>query len=177
MAEPYLGEIRMFAGNYAPPGWAFCNGQLLSIADYSSLYSLLGTTYGGDGRTSFAVPDFRGRIPVHTGTGPGLSPVSQGSPYGVEQVQLILTQIPNHNHPLQASTLEGTSAVPTGQVLAKPAGNGAQGFITEPDMTKVQDLSISTVSKAGQDQSHTNLMPARCVSFIIALRGIYPPRT
>lgn len=175
MSDPFLGEIRMFAGNYAPREWALCDGQLMSIGGNEALFSLLGTIYGGDGKTTFALPDLRGRIPVHAGAGPGLSPVVQGRMYGAETITLTANQIPPHNHPLQASQDTASGSSPTAQVLAKPA-DGGRGFVTSPNQSSIKELAGQAVSTAGQNQSHDNMMPTLCVSFIISLAGIFPSR-
>lgn len=171
MSEPFIGEIRMFAGNFAPRGWAFCDGQLLAINQNDALFSLLGTIYGGDGRTTFGLPDLRGRLPIHAGQGPGLSERRLGSTGGAESVTVTIGQFPGHNHgPLRASTGAADAADPTGAVLAE---GSADIYVDEsPDAA----LATSTTS-AGGSQAHTNLMPFVCVHFIIALVGIYPSRT
>jgi microcystin-dependent protein len=171
MSEPYVGEIRMFAGNFAPRGWAFCDGQLLAISQNDALFSLLGTIYGGDGRTTFGLPDMRGRIPIHRGDGPGLSPRRIGSKGGVENVTLTVNQLANHGHGLVANTEEAIRPNPQGGVLAQ--GVGASFYSTDaPNVS----LAASAISETGGSRSHTNMMPSLCVSFIIALIGIYPSR-
>lgn len=172
MSEPFVGEIRMFAGNFAPRGWAFCDGQLLAVSQNDALFSLLGTIYGGDGRTTFGLPDLRGRIPVHAGTGPGLSVRRLGAKGGEEKVTLTVTQLPSHSHTLQASTQLAPDDVPTGRVLAQarnitPYRENASLFV---------DMASASVTSVGGSQSHTNLQPFLCVHFIIALFGIYPSR-
>lgn len=169
MSEPFIGEIRLFAGNFAPTGWAFCDGQLLAIAENDALFSLLGTTYGGDGETSFGLPDLRGRLPIHAGTGPGLSPRVLGSSTGVEEVTITANQLPSHTHALQASTRPANSPNPAGHVLA--TSTGIDLFIDEVPGTS---LNAQAVTATGGSQSHDNLMPYLCVNFIIALFGIYP---
>lgn len=170
MSTPYIGEIRIFAGNFAPAGWAFCHGQLLAVSQHDALFSLIGTTYGGDGQTTFALPELRGRLPIHAGTGPGLSPRALGSQGGSEQVSLTVNQMPSHGHgPLQATSLRGSSANPGGAVLAEspqisPYAAEAPGV----------SLDANSVSTAGGSQPHNNVMPFLCVNFIIALFGIFP---
>lgn len=172
MSEPFIGEIRMFAGNFAPYGWAFCDGQLIAVAQNDALYSLLGTVYGGDGRTTFGLPDMRGRIPLHQGAGPGLSARRLGSKGGAEKETLTTNQLPSHAHDFNANTSVADAAPPADKVVAKGAGVSfykASG----PNMS----LASSIISHAGGSSPHTNLMPTLCVHFIIALYGIYPSRT
>ncbi|HEX6608874.1 MAG TPA: tail fiber protein [Chloroflexia bacterium] len=169
MADPYLGEIRMFAGNFAPLGWAFCNGQLLPIAQYDALYAILGTTYGGDGQTTFALPDLRGRGPIHAGQGPGLSNHPQGEQGGTETVTLTVAQMPGHTHVPAASSAAGTSSHPTGAVWAASSTSDNQ----YASSTKTP-MNPGTVSAAGGNQPHDNLQPLLAINFIIALEGIFP---
>ncbi len=171
MSEPFVGEIRMFAGNFAPRGWAFCDGQLLAVSQNDALFSLFGTIYGGDGRTTFALPDLRGRIPLHMGTGPGLSPRREGSKGGAEHVTLTTNQLASHTHDWQANTAAANGAAPQGKVLAAPSP--LRLFEEESQAT---DLASATIANTGGSQSHTNLMPTLCVNFIVALVGIYPTR-
>ena len=173
MSEPFVGEIRMFAGNFAPRGWAFCDGQLLAVSQNDALFSLLGTIYGGDGRTTFGLPDLRGRIPIHAGTGPGLSPRRLGAKGGAENVRLTTNQLPSHNHALQAVAAAGNTANPANAHLANAAGGNP--FLNPATTTKT-NMSSSVVGNTGGGQSHTNLMPTLCVHFIIALFGIFPSR-
>lgn len=163
----------MFAGTFAPKDWAFCDGQLLSVSQNDALWSLLGTTYGGDGQTTFGLPDLRGRIPVHAGTGPGLSPKGLGANGGAEDVTLTVDQLPSHTHePFQASTDGGNEADPDGKLLSDSPSISV--YIEDPPSVSLDDASVSSV---GGSQSHTNLMPFLCVNFIIALDGIYPSRS
>ena len=171
MSEPFVGEIRMFAGNFAPRGWAFCDGQLLAVSQNDALFSLLGTIYGGDGRTTFGLPDLRGRIPLHVGTGPGLSPRRLGSKGGSEKETLTTNQLASHTHDWNANTAVATTDAPAGKVLADPVG--ALLYRQENQNT---DLASSMVANTGGSGSHNNLMPTLCVNFIIALVGIYPSR-
>lgn len=169
MSEPFAGEIRMFAGNFAPRGWAFCDGQLLSTSQNDALFSLLGTVYGGDGRTTFGLPDLRGRVPIHAGSGPGLSPRRLGAKGGTENETLTTNELPSHSHPLQATANLGTSPNPAGAAPAKSAT--MDGYIgADPSVA----LSANAVTAVGGSRSHTNLMPFLCIHFIIALFGIYP---
>lgn len=171
MSEPFVGEIRMFAGNFAPRGWAFCDGQLLAVSQNDALFSLFGTIYGGDGRTTFGLPDTRGRIPLHQGTGPGLSPRRLGSKGGAEKETLTTNQLASHSHDWNANTAASTVAAPQGRLLAQ--GDPVRLF--EP-ANQNTDLASSTISNTGGTQPHTNLMPTLCVHFIVALFGIYPSR-
>jgi microcystin-dependent protein len=169
MAQPYVGEIRIFAGNFAPAGWMFCDGQLLAIAENETLFQLIGTTYGGDGQSTFALPDLRGRLPLHQGNGFVLA--EQG---GAEQVTLTGQQIPSHTHPLMASRSTAVSTAPAGNVLA--AGTGATTSAYGTDAPR-STLAAAAVSPVGGSQPHTNLQPYLCVDFIISLFGIFPSPT
>lgn len=163
MIEPYLGEIRMFAGNFAPLGWALCNGQLLSIAEYDALFSLLGTTYGGDGMTHFALPDLQGRIPIH----PSPS-YPQGSKGGVEQVTLILNQMPRHTHVPTATTVPESPVSPDNKIWSS---SPTTSFSTGGTLV---NMNPQLVGLAGGNQPHDNMMPSTTISFIISLYGNYP---
>ena len=171
MSNPYIGEIRMFGGNFAPAGWMFCEGQLLPIAENDALFTLIGTTFGGDGQETFALPDLRGRIPIHQGTGPGGSQRALGEALGTEWVTLSKAQMPVHQHPLAASN---TAA------LGDPGGNllgntGAQFLYVDEDPGVT--LSSGALVPRGGSQPHTNVMPFLCVSFIISLFGIFPSQS
>jgi len=171
MSEPFVGEIRMFAGNFAPRGWAFCNGQLLAVSQNDALFSLLGTIYGGDGRTTFGLPDMRGRLPVHAGNGPGLSTRRLGAEGGSEQITLTVNHLPSHTHSFQATDQLADTSIPANKALAKSSSGDV--YINEnPDTA----LAGNAVSNFGGSQNHANLMPFLCVHFIIALIGIYPSR-
>lgn len=173
MSQAFLGEIRMFAGNFAPQGWAFCNGQLLAISQNDALFSLLGTTYGGDGITTFGLPDCRGRIPIHMGQGPGLSSYNLGTKGGVENVTLTLNQLPAHNHgPLKASSLNADNAAAQGNVVSDTRDGNPYYGNSSPTA-----FNAAAVTNMGGKLNHTNMMPYTCVSFIICLYGIYPSRT
>ena len=167
MADPFLGEIRMFAGTYAPVDWAFCDGALISIADNSALFNLIGTLYGGDGQTTFALPDLRGRLPMHQGGGFAL-----GQSGGLEEVTLTIGELPAHSHPLVGAGAPGAVGIPANAVLA--SSTGMQPFAVE---TPSVALATNSISTAGSSQTHTNLQPYLCVNFIIALDGIYPPKS
>lgn len=171
MSEPFVGEIRMFAGNFAPRGWAFCDGQLLAVSQNDALFSLLGTIYGGDGRTTFGLPDLRGRVPIHAGSGPGLSLRRLGARAGAESINLTANQMPQHSHRMQASTAGATSLSPSGNLLAQ-----AQADVYNEEDAE-EGLASAAITNAGGSQIHTNLMPTLCVNFIIALFGIYPSRS
>ena len=174
MSEPFVGEIRMFAGNFAPRGWAFCDGQLLAVSQNDALFSLLGTIYGGDGRTTFGLPDLRGRLPIHAGSGPGLSPRRLGAKGGAEKVTLTVNQMPSHGHRLGATSATASTRDPV-SAQGNTAFARAQ-FDAYTDEMEPVNLSSNTISHVGGSRSHTNLMPFLCVHFIIALVGIYPSR-
>lgn len=171
MSEPFVGEIRMFAGNFAPRGWAFCDGQLLAVSQNDALFSLLGTIYGGDGRTTFGLPDVRGRVPIHAGSGPGLSPRRLGAKGGAEKVTLTVNQLPSHGHTMRAVTGFADRSSPQGAVLAASATTDI--YNTEGVDSNLNSAAVSSV---GGSRSHTNLQPFLCINFIIALFGIYPSR-
>jgi microcystin-dependent protein len=175
MSEPFVGEIKMFAGNFAPRGYAFCDGQLLAVSQNDALFSLYGTIYGGDGRTTFGLPDLRGRIPLHQGQGPGLSERKLGSKGGDEKVTLTLNQIPSHTHTAQASNNPADSAALNGKVLAKGV-DASDKFYVAPVAGQQQPMVSGMVANAGGSQPHNNLMPTLCINFIVALFGIYPSR-
>ena len=167
MSEPYIGEIRMFAGNFAPAGWAFCDGSLQAISENEALFALIGTTYGGDGQTTFALPDLRGRLPVHQGGGFTLAQAG-----GVETVTLTSAQVPAHSHPFLASTDPGAQRDPTGNVLATIVGGSAY-----VQMAPTTPLAPQSISSTGGSQPHENMQPYLCVSFIISLFGVFPSQT
>jgi microcystin-dependent protein len=166
---PFIGEIRMFAGNFAPAGWAFCDGTTLPISENDTLFLLIGTTYGGDGETTFNLPDLRGRAPIHMGTGSSGTTYQLGESGGVESVTLTTSQIPQHTHALQATTATGTQPNPGGNVLAN--SQGPQPYIQEgPD----GNLDAQALSTAGGSQPHDNLQPYLGINFILSLFGTYP---
>jgi microcystin-dependent protein len=169
MSEPFLGQITMFAGNFNPRGWAFCDGQLLPISQYSALFSLLGTTYGGDGRTTFGLPDLRGRVPMHAGSGPGLTPRPLGQKSGSEAVQLTVNQIPSHNHVVRCNDSDNDETSPVGGV----PGPAPDDFYAE---TPNADMNQNSTTATGGGQPHSNIQPFQVVNFIIALQGVYPSR-
>ncbi|AQW30234.1 phage tail protein [Ralstonia syzygii subsp. celebesensis] len=173
--EPFIGEIRLFAGNYAPQGWLLCQGQLIDIAGNETLYTLLGTTYGGDGRTTFALPDLQGRLPVGQGQGPGLTNRTIGQRLGVEDVTLTQAQIPAHSHALSATSGQATSITPGPGVMLATVPN-PQGFYdagTANPPTKAAFAS-QAVGMAGANLPHSNHMPTASINYIIATVGIYP---
>lgn len=168
MSEPFLGEIRIFPYNFAPRGWAFCQGQILSIAQNTALFSLLGTTYGGNGQTTFALPDLRGRMPLGSGQGPGLSPYDLGQVSGTETVTLTTGQMPSHNH-LASSTQAGAGSTrPSGNV---PSGGGA--YAGASDGTR---MNPAFIQNTGGSQPHENRQPCLVLNYCIALQGIFPSR-
>jgi microcystin-dependent protein len=167
VTSPYVGEIRMFGGNFAPAGWMFCNGQVLPISEYDVLFTLIGTTYGGDGQSTFALPDLRGRLPVHQAAG-----FAMGQTGGAENVTLTTAQMPTHSHPFLGSTDPGAQTTPAGNVVAKIVAGSAyiQGTPSTP-------LAPDSIGNDGGNQSHYNMQPYLCVSFIISLFGIFPSQT
>jgi microcystin-dependent protein len=169
MSSPFVGEIRMYAGNFAPVGWMFCEGQLLAIAENDTLFQLIGITYGGDGQTTFALPDLRGRVPIHQGTGPAAITYALGESGGVETVMLTTNQLPVHTHLFQPSTGIATQSSPAGEVPAESAN--VQLYIEDVAGTS---QSAQAVLPVGASQAHDNMQPYLCVSFIIALFGVSP---
>lgn len=167
MAQPYVGEIRIFAGNFAPAGWMFCEGQLLPISENETLFQLIGTTYGGDGQSTFALPDLRGRVPIHQGNGFTLA--EQG---GVETVTLTVQQLPVHTHALLGSTNSGNTAQPNNLVLG--ASSTFDLYVDSPATSAMSPLDIGG---AGSSQPHNNFQPYLCLDFIISLFGIFPSQT
>jgi microcystin-dependent protein len=169
MAQPYIGEIRMFGGNFAPAGWALCDGSLVAIAENTALFTLIGTTYGGDGQATFGLPDLRGRIPIHMGQGSGLSSRQIGENGGSESVTLTPAQLANHSHAFPASTTAASSGDPLNAVVAD-TGAASVYSTSNPNVA----MSPSAITVAGGSQSHDNMMPYGCVNFIISLFGIFP---
>jgi microcystin-dependent protein len=167
MAQPYVGEIRMFAGNFAPAGWMLCEGQLLPISENETLFQLIGTTYGGDGQSTFALPDLRGRIPVHFGNGFILAETG-----GAEEITLTVNQIPAHSHPLLAAAVTGDQVSPANLVPAN-------SFNVTPYINDVPNgnFAAAAITSTGGSQPHTNFQPYLCVNFIISLFGIFPSPT
>ena len=171
MSEPFLAEIRIFAGSFAPRSWAFCDGQLLPINQNQALFSLVGTTYGGDGRTTFGLPDLRGRVPVHPGSGPGLTTRRVGDKGGSEAQTLNVNQLPAHNHGVRVQSDDGDSDEPKGNYLAK-AGGGETIYAS----TQNETMNSGMVEKTGEGQAVEVMQPYLCINFIIALQGIFPSR-
>jgi microcystin-dependent protein len=167
MSQPYVGEVRMFAGNFAPAGWAFCDGQLLPISENDVLFNLIGTSYGGDGQSTFALPDLRGRLPIHQGS--GFVPAQAG---GAEQITLTVNQMPAHSHPLLASTGPGNANTPGGNVTAESAAVKIY-YADQPTVA----LNPAAINATGGSQPHSNLQPYLCINFIISLFGIFPSQT
>ena len=172
MAQPYVGEIRMFAGNFPPNGWMFCDGQLLPISENETLFQLIGTTYGGDGESTFALPNLQSRMPMHFGTGPDGVTYQIAEAAGVESVTLTTQQIPVHTHTMLASSNTATSSVPTNEVLGKSTAIDA--FINAQPSTA---LSPQAVTPVGGSQPHENMQPFLCINHIISLFGIFPSPT
>lgn len=171
--DPFIGEVKLFAGNFAPRGWMFCDGQLLPIAQNSALFSILGTTYGGDGRTTFALPDLRGRVPLGPRRGAGLSDYREGQKGGVEHVTLTTSQMPNHSHGVRAVSSTGNDASPQNNVLANTAGLDREYSNTNPDI----QMSSNMIESTGGGQSHENRQPYLAINYIIAVQGIFPSRS
>lgn len=169
MAQPYVGEIRMFAGNFAPAGWMFCEGQLISISENETLFQLIGTTYGGDGQSTFALPDLRGRIPIHQGNGFILAETG-----GAEEITLTVNQIPAHSHAFLGSTNSGSGSNPSGAVFGR---NASAAFYTTDTSVGTVTIAPGTIGSTGGSQPHTNFQPYLCVDFIISLFGIFPSPT
>lgn len=172
MGTPYIGEIRMFGGNFAPAGWALCNGQLVAISENEALFNLIGTTYGGDGQSTFALPDLRGRIPLHQGTGPGGDVHVMGQSAGSETETLTLNQLPNHGHPMVGATADGNQTSPQNHVPANSVTIAP--YINDPPDGNMSTQAIHT---AGGGQPHENMQPFLTVSFIISLFGVFPSPT
>jgi microcystin-dependent protein len=170
MQDPFIGNVILFGGTFAPVGWAFCDGSLMSIAQYDTLFSLIGTTYGGDGQTTFALPDLRSRIPVHQGQGPGLSNYFIGQQAGVELVTLLPVQIPPHSHPVLSNSGAAGSQDPTNNFL------GAQSTLQEyaPGASANSVMNAAAVTNSSGGQPHSNIMSSIALNYIIALEGIYP---
>jgi microcystin-dependent protein len=169
MAQPYVGEIRMFAGNFAPSGWMFCSGQLLPISENETLFNLIGTTYGGDGQSTFALPDLQSRVPIHFGNGFILAQTG-----GVEEVTLTVNQIPVHSHALLGSSNIAAQTAPTSQVAGKNSGASNAPYGTDQPQST---LAPQAVGPIGGSQPHTNIQPYLTINFIISLFGIFPSPT
>lgn len=172
--DPFIGQIKMFAGTFAPQNWALCDGQLLPISSNAELFSLIGTFYGGDGRLNFALPDMRGRLSMNYGQAPGLTNRILGSRFGVESVKLTANELPTHTHAFQVSTQGAQSSSPAERMIATP--ETVETLFVDFDSAKQASLRTDIVKETGAGQAHTNVMPFLCVNFIIALKGIYPSR-
>ena len=173
MADPFVAEIRIFPFNFAPRGWAWCNGQLLPISQNTALFSLLGTTYGGDGKSTFALPNLQGSAPMHPGQGPGLSLHDLGEVGGSQTVTLLASEIPAHSHSVSASVADGINQSPVGEKLATGVGGIS---LYGPANGPLTQLSPHTFAPAGGDQPHNNMQPYLTFYFCIALQGVFPPR-
>ncbi|MEO8624260.1 MAG: tail fiber protein [bacterium] len=173
MPEPYVGEIRMFAGNFPPSGWMFCDGSTIAISENDTLFQLIGTTYGGDGQSTFNLPNLQSRVPIHMGTGPDGTTYQIGEMAGTEQETLSVQQIPNHTHPLVASTAAGTQPSPVGGVLATSGGGISVYYEGGVD----SNMNNGAITPVGGSQPHENTQPFLCINFIISLFGIFPSQT
>lgn len=172
MSTPFIAEIRMFAGNFAPAGWAICDGSLVPISENDAMFNLIGTIYGGDGQDTFALPDLRGRIPIHAGQGPGLSNYVIGQAAGTETVTLTVSQTPSHSHPYTATLNPAAATSPNNAVFARAAGD-----IYTSDVSSMSPLAPQSVGSAGGSQPHENTMPYLVINFIISLYGIFPTQS
>ena len=172
MASPFVAEIRIFAGNFAPTGWATCDGQLLPISQNTALFSLLGTFYGGDGKSTFALPNLQGSVPIHQGQGKGLSEYFLGQQGGSDNVTVIVSEMPLHTHTLGTTTQAGEDRTPAGETFSKAVG----GFLYGPTTNQVQ-MAFQALPPAGGSLPHNNMMPYLTLTFIIAMQGVFPPRT
>jgi microcystin-dependent protein len=172
--DPFVAEIRIFPFNFAPKGWAFCDGQLLPLSQNTALFALLGTTYGGDGKSNFALPNMQGNAPMHPGQGPGLSLHDLGETAGSETVTLLESEIPSHQHTMMATAVSATKSIPTTNSLSKVSG--ATPYLA-PASAPLVAMSDSSLMTAGGDQPHNNMQPYLTLNFCIALQGVFPPRT
>jgi microcystin-dependent protein len=173
MADPFVAEIRIFPFNFPPKGWAFCDGQILPLSQNTALFSLLGTTYGGDGKSNFALPNVQGNAPMHPGQGPGLSLHDLGEIGGSQTVTLLESEIPSHSHGWNASNADSTSQAPGNQFMA----GGVGGITMYANPASLVQLNPNVVTPAGGDQPHNNMQPYLTLNFCIALQGVFPPRT
>lgn len=175
MADPFVAEIRIFPFNFVPKGWAWCDGQILPLSQNTALFSLLGTIYGGDGKSTFALPNLQGNAPMHPGQGPGLSLHDLGESGGSETVTLLQSQIPSHTHTMKANSGDGISPTPTNNVSSGPGAD--RDLFLYKDGTSNTTMNPSSSGISGGDQPHNNLMPYLTLNFCIALQGVFPPRT
>ncbi|MBN2773644.1 MAG: tail fiber protein [Prolixibacteraceae bacterium] len=174
--DGYLGEVKLFAGNYPPAGWVYCQGQILAIAQYQALYSVVGTTYGGNGTTSFGIPNLCGRVPLGPGTGTGLTPHVIGQGGGHERVALTTNDLPAHNHSVKCDTtssLAQSSNDPEGRIPAKTTSGNAYGT----SETGNPEMKADMINNTGGNQSHENMQPWLCINYIMCVEGMYPPRS
>ena len=171
--DPFVAEIRIFPFNFPPKGWAFCDGQLMPISQNTALFSLLGTTYGGDGKANFAIPNMQGNAPMQPGQGPGLSLYDLGQTGGSDTVTLIDNELPVHSHALMASSQPGEDATPAGENLGRSVG----ASLYQTSSANLVKMNSGALALAGNSQPHNNLMPYLTLNFCIALQGVYPPRT
>ncbi len=172
--DPFVAEIRIFPFNFAPKGWAFCDGQLMPISQNTALFSLLGTTYGGDGKSTFALPNMQGNAPMHPGQGPGLSLHDLGETGGSDTVSLLESEIPSHSHSMSAQNVPlGTVTTASGNTFSRPAS----GNLFNKANPVVVNMSDQTLAPAGGDQPHNNMQPYLTLNFCLALQGVFPPRT
>jgi microcystin-dependent protein len=174
MADPFVAEVRIFPFNFAPKGWAWCDGQLLPLSQNTALFSLLGTTYGGNGKSNFALPDLQGNAPMHPGQGPGLSLYDLGQTGGAETVTLLETEIPSHSHAFRSSNDPGGTNTPTNATLGRPFGRGNNLY--NPATTPLVQMNAEMVASSGGDQPHNNMQPYLTFYFCIALQGVFPAR-
>jgi len=178
MGQPYVGEIRMFGGSFAPAGWALCQGQLMPISENDVLFNLIGTTYGGDGQETFGIPDLQGRLPIHQGTGTGLSTFQIGQEGGTENVTLTTQQMPVHNHTPTANNGLGTAATPANAIFANCSSTNVNTYFAPFDSNQPQVvLGNNTIAPDGGNQPHSNIQPTLCLTYIISLFGVYPSPT
>jgi microcystin-dependent protein len=176
MADPFVAEIRIFPFNFPPKGWAWCDGQLMPISQNTALFSLLGTTYGGDGKSTFALPDMQGNAPMHPGQGPGLSLHDLGETGGSDTITLLESEIPSHSHTFRASNQQGDVQQPT-PTTSFARANGALPMVPGANGLPLVTMSDSALTPAGGDQPHNNMQPYLTMYFNIALQGVFPPRT
>jgi microcystin-dependent protein len=174
MADPFVAEIRIFPFNFAPKGWAFCNGQLLPLSQNTALFSLLGTTYGGNGKSNFALPDMQGNAPMHPGQGPGLSLHDLGEMSGSQFVTLLESEMPSHSHAQMGNTTTATKSLPTGNSFAR--GSSITPYLA-PAGAPVVNMAFQSITPAGGSLPHNNMQPYLTLNFNIALQGVFPPRT
>src|SRR5437763_1002258 len=174
--DPFVAEIRIFPFNFAPKGWAFCDGQILPLSQNTALFSLLGTTYGGDGKSNFALPDMQGNAPMHPGQGPGLSLHDLGETGGSDTVTLLESEIPSHSHTMMCLPAPANRTAAVGNAIARVQGTSGP-YVPASPPPALAAMSDSTIAPSGGDQPHNNLMPYLTLNFCIALQGVYPPRT